>query len=211
MINVLGARRVTILIGLVALNAILAAGLYMYVQPQKIKKERELRSINGQVQTLRRDVNNLQLEFDQLDAQRVEFQELRESGFFDQQGRRQAEIKLSAAQTRSGVIKAIASIARGTFEENELAEKANHKILKSPITIKIEALTDLDVFKYIQLVIQTLPGHVSIEAIDLRRDADISRTILRSIASGGNPPLVKADIQMVWRTMIPDESAEDEG
>lgn len=209
MMNVLGVQRLAILGGLIVLNVLLGIGLFLYVQPEKVTKERELQSLNAQVSALRSDVGNLELEFDQLEEQRQEFEALRESGFFDTQGRRQAEIILSEVQTRSGVIKAIASIASGSFEENALAQKAGHKILKSEVTIKVEALTDLDVFNYIEIMAESLPGHVSVESLDLERNADISQTVLRSIASGGNPPLVKANIRMVWRTMIPEDDQEE--
>lgn len=209
--NVLGAQRIAILFGLVVLNGLLASAVFLYVQPEKTQKERQLKSLNSKVSSLRKDVDNLKLEFEQLDAQRQEFEELRETGFFDKQGRREAEIILSDVQKRSGVIRAVASISGGTFETNALAEKADHKILRSVIDVQVDALTDMDVFNYLNFIKKSLPGHISVDSIDLEREADISRTVLRSIASGGNPPLVSANIQMVWRTMIPDQRDEGDG
>jgi hypothetical protein len=73
----------------------------------------------------------------------------------------------------------------------------------SPVKVELEALDDVDVFKYIYLVEKFFPGHVTITKIELERKSQITGPVLRSIASGDNPQLVNAKIEMLWRTMIP--------
>lgn len=210
MINVLGFKRVAVLCVLLGLNAFLAWGVYMHLQPEKIKKDREFRVLQSENSTLARDIEDIQVEFDKLQEQRIKFDELREIGFFDRQGRREAELKLARAQTESGVISAIAKIESGKLEDNKAALKSDHKVLSSEITIEVEALSDVDVFHYIDLIEGTLPGYISVEEINLNREADLSRIVLQSIANGKNPPLVKANIRMMWKTMIADESKNGE-
>ena len=207
MIKVLGTRRITILLVLLAFNGILGYVVYMHLAPQQIIKERELKRTRGQVSTLRNDIADLKIEFEQLDDQREEFSRLKKDGFFDGQSRRKAELVLQKIQERSGVVSAVASVNAGVFEESELAEKAEHKILKSPISVRIEAVNDLDVFRYLYLVNEFFPGHVAVKSIRFNRESDVSGTVLRAVASGQNPPLVIADLELTWRTMIPDENA----
>ena len=204
MIAVLGIKRVTLLAILVLLNIALAAGVYMYMKPETQKKQRELRSLRGQVSSVRTDIDRMQVEFDQLEEQKAEFERLSVDGFFKDQGRRQAEQIFNEIQKSSGVSKAIASVQAGVFEDNAEAQKAKHKILKSPIEIRLEAIDDINIFHYLFLVEHYFPGHIAIEEIRLERSADITGTVLRAIASGSNPPLVSADVEMVWRTMIPE-------
>lgn len=204
MISVLGFKRVVMLAVLIALNAVFAASLYMYIKPEVTKKQRELRGLRGQVSTLRSDIDRMQIEYDQLEEQKEEFAVLEEDGFFKQQDRRQAERILNEIQNTSGVNKAIASIRAGVIEDNEEAEKAEYKILKSPIEIRLEAIDDVNIFHYLFLVEHYFPGHITVEEIKLERATDVTGTLLRSIASGNNPPLARADIDMVWRTMIPE-------
>jgi len=211
MVKVLGFRRIVILLALIAINAILGAVAYMHFIPQKDIKERELRGVRGQVSTLRTDISNLEIEFEQLDEQREEFEMLKKDGFFDGQSRRKAELIFQKIQKSSGVVSAVASVSAGAFEENEEAKKANHKILNSPIVVRIEAVNDLDIYRYIYLVNEFFPGHVGIDTIKIRREADVSGTVLRGIASGKNPPLVTADLRLAWRTMIPDTDNAQQG
>lgn len=211
MIKVLGFRRIVILAALVGINALLGAAAYMHFIPQKEMKERELRGARGQVSTLRADIEALQIEFDQLDEQREEFERLKKDGFFDGQSRRKAELIFKRIQDSSGVVSAVASVSAGKFEENPEATKAKHKILNSPIVIRIEAVNDLDIYRYVYLVNEFFPGHVGIDTIKISREADISGTVLRGIASGKNPPLVTADLKLSWRTMIPDDQDNQQG
>ena len=203
MIKVLGTKRVLGLVFLLAINAAFASGLYLFVMPEKAKKERELRGLQGEISTAVSDIDRLQIEFEQLEKQQEQFDGLRARGFFSNQERRQAEKVFQRVQNEAGVVSAVANVQAGKIEENEEAAKADHKILSSPVTIRLSAMDDVDVFRYIYLVEQFFPGHVTINNIHLERTAEISGTILRGIASGANPELVKAEIEMTWRTMIP--------
>ena len=106
-------------------------------------------------------------------------------------------------QQEANVISAVASIQAGEFLQDEEASKASHEILRSPISVRVEALDDIDVYRYIYMVEKAFPGHVSLKKLNLSRKSDITGTILRAIASGSNPPLVQADIELTWHTMIP--------
>lgn len=208
MIKVLGTKRILILIGLLGLNILLASTLYLYLFPEETRKEREVRAMRGQISNLRTDIDRLQIEFEQLEDQRASFEVLKEKGFLSDQGRRQAEKNLEAIQEKAEVISAIASIQSATIEENPEAEKADHVILSSPVTIKIKAVDDIDVFKYLYLLDEFFPGHITVMNMVIERKANITSTILRSIASGGNPELVEAQINMIWRTMVPKDEID---
>ncbi len=211
MIKVLGAKRILTLAILVAVNAALALVAYGYLAPEKISKERELRMLRGQVSGLNKDIDNILLEFEQLEDQKAEFEMLEKDGFFKDQGRRQAEKLFNLIQEKSGVSKAQVSVAAGEIEDNEVAQKANHKILSSPVELRVEAMDEIDILRYVFLVEKYFPGHISLEKMKLHRDAEVNGTVLRSIASGKNVPLIKAEIEMLWRTMIPVDQLTEEG
>lgn len=215
MIRILGIKRIFVLLVLVGLNVLFAAVLYMYIAPEKLNKERELRGLRGKVSSLSSDIDRMQVEFEQLEDQRREFEALKKRGFFQDQGRRQAELIFKRIQDESRVISAVASVGAGTFEHSDEAQKAKHKILLSPVDIKIKAMDDVDVFRYLYLLEEFFPGHIAIEKIVLSREAEVTGTVLRSIAAGGNPELVLAEIKAFWRTMIPEDRASategDEG
>lgn len=208
MIKILGFQRIVVLLVLLGVNALLGLAVYTHFIPQKVVKERELRTVRSQNATLRSDTDDLQIEFEQLDAQREEFATLKRDGFFDGQSRRKAELIFQKIQERSGVISAVASVQAGALEDNVEAKKANHQILKSPINVKIEAVNDLDVFRYLYLVEEFFPGHVAVKKINFERNSEVNGTVLRAIANGQTPPLVSATLELVWRTMVPIENEQ---
>ncbi|MGB0720083.1 MAG: hypothetical protein ACPGRX_06395 [Bdellovibrionales bacterium] len=208
MINILGFRRVVVLVGLILVNVVFAASVYGYLLPEKQIQDGKKSRLQGEVSTLRSDIDKLKVEFAQIEAQRVEFEDLRDEGFFTDQNRRQAQLILNDIQAKSNIIKAVSQIEGAKFENNADAIKAEYDVLQSPLKIELEALDDLDVYRYLYLMEAFFPGHISIDKLVMVREADVNGTILRSIASGGNPVLVKANAELSWRTMIKDPNAK---
>ncbi len=205
MIGVLGIKRVIVLAALVALNALLAASAYLYLAPEIIQQGRQLNGVRGEVATLRSDISRMQVEFEQLEDQKAEFELLAADGFLRKQNRRQAELVFNEIQKRSGVTKAVASVAPGLIEDNEEAAKAGHKILRSPMKVNIQAVDDLNVYNYLHLMEHYFPGYVEVEGVFIERKARVTGTILKAIATGQNPTLVDAEIKLVWKTLISEE------
>lgn len=213
MIDVLGIKRIFILLVLAALNLILLASVYGYLQPANADKSLQLRRVSAKVKTLEAEVADYQVEFSQLTSKQQQFDELKDSGFFSEQGRREAQAIFERIQSEANVISATANIQPGILVDDAEAAKADHRILKSDITVRIEAFDDVDVFRYLYLIEHFFPGHVVIKSMTMERTMNVNGTILRAIASNSNPILVRADIDMVWRTMIPvsNVSANAEG
>ncbi|MGH1377610.1 MAG: hypothetical protein ACRBB3_02200 [Alphaproteobacteria bacterium] len=204
MIQVIGVKRVAILLVLISVNAALAAGLYLYAIPEKDKLSRKLRSLRSQVNSVQTDIDRMKVEFAQLDKQQDRFDKLKEDGLFSSQVRSEAKAFLSGIQEKAKVISAVANVRPGVIQSDKEAQKANHKILMSPVEITIEAFDDASVYRYIELAKMTFPGHLSLDGITIKRSRDVSSPVLRAIAAGTNPVLISADILMSWRTIIPE-------
>ena len=69
----------------------------------------------------------------------------------------------------------------------------------------------MNIFHYLFLAENYFPGHLSVEKISLKREADVTGTVLRAIANGKNPSLVGAQVELMWRTMIPEASVINGG
>ena len=211
MIRVLGGKRVVVLALFIGLNVVFASALYMHFAPLKIEKEREQRVLRGRIAGLSADIDRLQIEFDQLEDQRAQYESLREQGFFDEQNRRNAEKLLEKVQKEATVISAVANIQAGEFVSDPEAQKSEHKILASEITVKLEALEDADIYRYIYLVKKYFPGRITLTEVSMERAQEVNATVLRAIADGKNIPLIEAEIKMLWRTMIPDPKDKNQG
>lgn len=205
MIRVVGFKRIVLLLVLAAVNVLFAAAIYGYIIPENVTSEGKLQTLQRQIATKQSDIERMQIEFEQLDKQQGQFDVLKEDGFFIAQDRTMAREALNQIQDQARVISAVASIDPGVLDNNEEAQKANHKILVSPIEIEIKAFDDGDVYSYIDIMEKTFPGHVSIDSIEIRRTRDVSAAVLRAIATGANPELVSAKLALSWRTMIPQD------
>jgi hypothetical protein len=157
------------------------------------------------------DIDRMQVELEQFAGQQVLFEEYKKDGFFIEQNRRQVQDLFKLIQEKSGVSVATVAVNPASVEENKEAEKADHVILKSTIQVALEALDDQDIYRYLYLIENFFPGHVTVEKVKFERDAEINGTVLRAIAGGKNFPLVRADLEMVWRTMVPKALVGEEG
>ena len=203
MIKILGTKRIIILFALIALNSLLAATVFMYLQPEVAKEEMTLRSAKAQESKTRKEISDLQLEFDQLEEQQDEFNVLRDDGFFSNQDRQNVQNVFTLAEMTSGVLNAKVSVARGTInQEEEDATKADHVLLESPVSISLSAIDDTEVYAYIDYLEKNFPGHITLTNLYMRRTANVNDVILRAIANGAKPPMVEANLDFVWRTMI---------
>lgn len=211
MIKVLGKKRILVLACLLGINILFGAIVYLYLVPEKALQEKNLKSITSKVKTVRKDLEFTQQEFEQLEIQKVQFEKLRTKGFFNAQMRRRAEEIFEQIQKQSEVASAKASIGAGKTVENEDAAKSEHVLLESPVHIEIEAINDVDVYNYIYLLQNFFPGHLTISIVSMGRQQEVTGGVLKAIATGVNPPLVAAKIDMIWRTMIPKTEVIDQG
>ncbi len=203
MIQVIGFKRLIILFILISINIILGVGVYLYMIPQSVKDERQLRNLRMQTNVVSADIDRMQIEFEQLDRQRDSFNALKDDGFFSTQARSDAKELFSYIQEESKVISAVVSLKSGVILNYPEAKKANHSVLMSPVEVEINAFDDASVYRYMDIALKTFPGHLSFDSINIQRMRDVSSPVLRAIAAGANPALVKASLKMSWRTVIP--------
>lgn len=207
-IDDLGMKRVVILAVLLGINAAFYYGAFMFYGPQNTQQERTLQRTISKIKSLRKDVESMRVEYDQLQDRQGQFEELRDSGFFSSQSRRQAQELFNQIQDRSGVSFALANVQAGALAGTENTRAANHEILESEISIKLESVKDVDVFEYLDMVKKEFPGHVTLQSLNVFRVSDVSGSILNQISKGEKPVLIEADAQFVWRTMIPMKDKE---
>lgn len=201
--KILGAKRIFMLSLLAGINILCALVVYSFFVPEEDRLNRQWRVVRGEVAKLRNDIADFQVEMKDLESQREAFEALRQAGFFERQSRRLVEDVLKEAQDVSQVTTAFVNVQPGEVEFTEFDEKTGHYLLVSRIQIEIKALNDKDIYQYISILKERFPGHVSVKNMDITRKIDVNRTLLRSIASNNNPELVRANILMSWRTMIP--------
>lgn len=207
MIKVLGPRRLFVLFVLIGVNAVLAFLLYYQLVPQQLELEREVRIAQRTASEKQEDIQKLQIELDKLVEQQDIFNALERDGFLGSQNRRDAERLFESTQQQNQIISAVASVRPAVIDNNEVAAKADHVILSSPVEITLEAIDDIDIYRYLVTLLQRFPGHLSIDEVLMSREMDISNPVLRGISVGEDIGLVKGTLNLSWRTMVPQERA----
>lgn len=202
MIQVIGIKRIIVLLVFVVLNTVLAGFIYMYAIPQQEKTDITVRTLRNKVAGVRSDIGRIAIEFEQLEKEQDKFDKLKASGFFSLQDRSHAKDILTDIQKESKVISAVANIKSGYVDNDKDAQRANYVVLLSPIEIDITAFDDADVYRYLELARERFPGYLGIEDITITRQKDITPELLRAIASGANPELIKAKVVLIWHTMV---------
>lgn len=208
MIQTIGIKRIIIIAVLIAVAGGMGAGNYLYLVPKNQKLERELRTIRGQISTKRAETQRLAEEFAQIQEQKNYFTNLESAGFFSNQNRVIASRRIEDIQGFTKVLATRYDIKPATVEQNKLAEEAGHVVLDSRISLSVDAIDDIDIYTFIFLLENSLPGHVSVRSVRVDRMAEINEAVLRSIGLGQPTIMVKGTVEFDWRTMVPRAQVE---
>jgi hypothetical protein len=203
MFQILGLKRIAILLVLVAINGLLAAVTYLYLIPHNDDLSRQLDTLNANVSTKRNDTARLEGEFQVIQKQKANFEDLQTAGFFSNQNRAVARQRITDIQKFTNILSAKYDITAASIEKNPLAADSGDVVLNSPVDIKVDALDDVDFYNFVYWVENAFPGLVSVKTIRVARITDVNETTLRGIGSGIPVTLVNGEVLFEWRTMVP--------
>lgn len=203
MIQVLGVKRVLTLAVLAAANIALGVMVYYVVIPGKTKTETELATVRSQISSRRTEVSTLQTQYQEIQEQKTLFGDLDKSGFFGSQDRLQARKTIEAIQAASHVLSAKYNINAVEVKQNPVAAESDHVLLQSPVSVKIDALDDMDIYSFIYWIENAFPGNSLITGLTIERKMDIDENVLKQIGNGLPAVLVSADLAFAWNTFVP--------
>lgn len=207
MIQLIGAKRLTIIAILFGLCAVMGGASYMYLMPQNQKLEQDLRRIKSDISFKRSEADRFRQEMAEIQNEKNTFESMESLGFLGEQSRLEARKRIEAIQSYSRVLAARYNIAPGVVEAAEAAAAADRVILKTQMTIDIDALDDADVYSFIHLMENAFIGHVAVTSFELERVLDLNEVTLRQIGSGIPTILVKARVVFEWKTLLSREQA----
>jgi hypothetical protein len=204
-IKILGFKRVLIIFVLVALNAVFLASNYLVFTPGSTSAQNELRTTKSKTVQTRNDAEKLRTEITEIQQQKSGYELLKNAGFFSEQNRLVAKNRIEDIQKRTGILKAAYSVGTGTIIENPSAKEAGYAVLESDISINIEAMDDVDIYNFAFWMENALPGHMTIDSLDIVRTKDINEATIREIGTGNPVTLLTGKIALTWRTMVSED------
>lgn len=203
MIGILGIRRVIALSVLLVISVAMGFLLYFYILPENAKVERDLRVVRASVSSARAELEKLQNDMEFFQEQKGLYDNLEQIGFFSRQDRFDARRRIEAIQNESNILHMHYNIKPAIVEENKQAAKADYVVLKTPATVDVDAMDDLDFYSFMYWIDNAFTGQVSITGFDMERVLDVNDRTLRRIGGGNPTTLLKGSLSFEWRTLIP--------
>ncbi len=210
MSDILGFHRMLFLGILVSFNALIGLGNYYYIMPETTKLQRDVNNTKYKIEQKKAETNQLREEFARLKDQMAKYKILENMGFFNEQDRVVAREAFSKLQKDTGLLLLKYKIDSSHDMGYTKAAEVNHIVISSPVKVSIEAMDDVDVYRFIQMVKEKIPGDIAFKHIEVKRVIDITAPVARKIGSGEPVALVKAVVDFDWRTMAPLSSFEND-
>lgn len=70
--------------------------------------------------------------------------------------------------------------------------------ISSLVKLKFAAMTDVQIYRFIEAVLDDFPGYVKITAFTLERTGEVTAEVLRATGRGTVPKLVKGTMEFYW-------------
>ena len=205
LVFILGHRRVMILAATFAALCILALFYYLYLLPQITKMEDEFLEVRRNISAIEDVITGHRSAFEAFSDQRAAYEEIREKGFFDPHNRLELANLFPRLQHQSGALDVRYDIAPATQEEFEKAGQIARRMVKTDISIEVDAFMDQNIMALIKALKSKVSGHIKIRSMTLQRLGTLDEETLADISDGEKPVLVRGIIRAEWRSLVPVE------
>ena len=209
MIDIIGYKRLVVLVALLLICGVFAGVSYGYLMPKNETLQADLKREQGKIRTKQAEAKKMREDFVTIQEKKDDFENLKLSGFFSNQDRLAFRRRISGVQEYADVLKASYDIGAAQIESNPGVEKAGHVVLKSDISVDIESMDDMDFYRFMYWVRNGFDGHTTITDMTLKRQTDVNDVTLRQIGSGTPLVLVKGKINFEWRTLVDESDISD--
>lgn len=206
MMHALGFKHALSLLLLISICAALYFLGFHYFKPQAFALDKELKNTRSDISRLRGEIQNATNDLEEFKGQKEEFKKLKAYDFFDTQDRVQMSRRLDELREESTIIYANYDISPAKVVENDSAQGVGFKVLKTDVSMTLNAFEDNDIYKFIYLLNYGFPGHVSIESLSMEKTKKVTRSLIQVIGNGEPVTIVQADLNFRVITMIEDEN-----
>lgn len=216
MIRALGAKKVTILSALIGAVVVLFFVNSQIFQPKAKSAASRLGNVQAEQNELQASIDVMRGEQSTFDLQRSLYEKLQKRNFIGEQDRVLAREIFNQMQKQSKLLSIKYQIRSAGVLEIEGVTDEQKALMVSPMDISIEAMDDVDVYRFIYYLSNLFPGKISIKKLKMERPTRLTPERLRSIGTGNPDSLIRATIQAEWitltpRAVIPLSSPKEEG
>ncbi len=203
MIRMIGFQRFLILLILIGVTGGLAFANFTIFRPQALTAMKELNGLQTEEAKLRDEINTMKTNMDKFTEQKALFDQLSRRGFFSDQDRVNAREQFDQMQKMSKVVSLKYEIRAASMKDPEGITDDKYSLLTSPIAIRVSAIDDLDVYRFIHMLTYAFPGNISIKELKIERPLRLTPEILKGIGTGMTTPLIESVMEVEWNTIAP--------
>ena len=201
MIAKIGAKRALILVVLTGALAVFFGSAEYIFKPQAQETQMQLDAAMNEKSQLQREIEKMQADFLLFEKQKGYFEAISKMGFFNDQDRVLARERFDTMQKLSKIISARYEIKAANLLTDESPPETGFVVMESPITVNLSAVDDIDVYRFIYYLNYSFPGHITINSIAMKREAEITPEVLKQLGTGNPPEVISAQLELDWRTM----------
>ncbi|MBI1328142.1 MAG: hypothetical protein GC136_10955, partial [Alphaproteobacteria bacterium] len=201
MIELLGPARFYALLVLGLITGALGFLYYSIVAPMETQSRAALNQTISATQQKNDEIANIRDELENIKKRKVDFDVLKARGFFDLQNRIYVQQYLDSFKAQTSLIRQKFEVSPAAVLSTPEGDKIEHVLLNSPIKVSIDAIDDVDIYNFIELVRTKFPGDPAIFSVTLRQTQKPTLQLLNTIAMGTQTPLVQAEMVFNWRSL----------
>lgn len=121
-----------------------------------------------------------------------------ESGKISELNREKAETWIQQTALEYAIMKLEGAVDPIAPIENPEFHKKTFEGITSKITLKFSAMTDEQIFQFVNALLTRFPGYIKITRLTLTRQGDITDTTLLAAGRGQFPELVTGEMEFHW-------------
>lgn len=187
------------IVGLVIVSVCAAAAYGVFAWSTSLLDE--AKSANSKLSRARGDVSSREQKNREAQGYLELYNEIQgdsEQAKISELDREKAEIWLKEQALRNNIIH-----LEGSFEpikpvEASAFKKKTFEGITSKVMLKIGAMTDGQIYRFINSLLTEFPGYIKITSLTMTKQSEITESTLKSAARGNFPDMVKAEIEFNW-------------
>lgn len=208
--KLIGIARVILLSILITLNAVIAAGYFMWIVPERDQAQNKLKAMKSDISSLQSKIQNTKVELAEYQKNLPAYQSLERRGFIAQPDRFQIPRDLDR-------VRLDAELGSFSFNvnvkdvQNAEAEAARLKVFASRISVdNVTSLLDTNFYDFLDLMATEFPEHVRLHELTINRKDALDVTTLQKIAAKQPVSLLVAKAEFDWITALPEGAGAEQ-
>lgn len=201
--KLIGIKRALILAILLAINLAIA-GLYFFaIEPMRNNASMQLSSIEGEISGLQSKIQNVKRELDDFKRNLPKYEELNKVGFFNNQDRFELMRHLDAVKTKSDLVGFPFDVTEVRELPSTDAAASQSRLIYSRIALKdLPTMVDIDFFRFVDVMMETFPSHVRLNAFSIARVPNLDTAFLTQIRKREKTSAITAEATFDWMTIV---------